>query len=103
MDEQHDETKAARARDLIERMESLSEEETAELASYIGLDKPRGVSMGCDFCYQTLYIGDVSEWPTTEEAVAAAHSAGWTGNAWHCLCAACAAIPCGDAKNGGAK
>lgn len=50
-----------------------------------------GTSMGCDGCYCTLAVDGRETWPTVAEAVAAAHSAGWTGDAHWSLCAECTA------------
>lgn len=59
-------------------------------ASGMSLD-PVGTKMGCDGCYCTLFVGERDTWPTVEEAVAAAHGAGWTGDAHWSLCAECSA------------
>jgi len=52
------------------------------------IDGP-GTKMGCDRCYCTLFVGERDTWPTVEQAVAAAHAAGWTGDARFSLCAEC--------------
>lgn len=50
---------------------------------------PPGTKMGCDGCYCTLNVDGRDTWPTVEEAVAAAHAAGWTGDASVSFCAEC--------------
>ena len=60
------------------------------VASGMSLD-PAGTKMGCDGCYCTLFVGERDTWPTVEEAVAAAHGAGWTGDAHWSLCDECTA------------
>lgn len=49
------------------------------------------IKTACDGCFVTLSVDGRNTWPSTEEALAAAHGAGWTGDASRCLCNECSA------------
>lgn len=50
---------------------------------------PRRICIVCDRCDQTLNVGGRISWPSIEEAVAAALTAGWVGNATWTFCHEC--------------
>lgn len=69
------------------RMEFLRE---GERVGGICIGEPQ-IKTACDSCFVTLSVDGRTTWPSTEEALAAAHGAGWTGDASHCLCNECSA------------
>lgn len=65
---------------------------TRALCGFSGIDlNGPGTSMRCDECLCVLLVGDRDTWRTVEEAVAASHKAGWTGDDAYSLCEKCTA------------
>lgn len=90
------EAQQERVVELFARMnDGLTTDEQLELEQLLSLGRGR-TKMGCDGCYTTLDVDGVDEWPSLDEAVAAAQGAGWTGNTVYCLCDKCTA-----SRNGG--